>query len=85
MKRKSDTDDPDENCLHVAQGKIDFELEEIAIASNAVYPSGIALINATLSAHILRPYEIFSIFQPVNIGPLVMLIATPILKFEYGI
>jgi hypothetical protein len=42
------------------------------------------LYSATRSAHIVRPYEAFSMLQPVMMRPSVKSKAAPTWKFEYG-
>ena len=56
----------------------------IAIASNPLLPSEIALKKATLSAQQVKEYDEDSILHPVNISPFFDSSAAPTLNFEYG-
>jgi hypothetical protein len=61
-----------------------FESETMAIFLNFLFPSEYALKIATLSAHIVKEYELFSMLQPVKTSPSSVSNADPTLNFEYG-
>ena len=56
----------------------------IAIATNSLLPSDIALKIAVLSAQFVGVYAAFSILHPWYIVPSAARRAAPTLKFEYG-
>jgi len=56
----------------------------IAIVVNLVFPSLTAFTIAVRSAHIERPYELFSTLQPENMVPSSHRNAAPTLKLLYG-
>ena len=71
------------NCLHIPQGYVkSFDEDTIAIFVNSLYPSDTAFMAAHRSAHIVAPYQTFSILHPVNMCPVFVAIAAPTLKFE---
>jgi len=55
-----------------------------ATAFRTVDPSETALKTATLSAHIVSPYELFSILHPENTDPFPVRTAAPTRKEEKG-
>ncbi len=73
-------------CLHTPQGeqkssKLPSFPPTMAIALNSLLPSDIALVNATLSAHIEGEYAAFSMLHPKNTLFSLVSRAAPTLKF----
>ena len=83
MHISSDFENSTKTCRHAPQGGTDVG-DTIAIDRQDRLPAAMAETAAVRSAHIVKPYELFSTLHPKNISPSVANNAAPTVKFENG-